>query len=638
MSSNNSNARPVANKAVAGVAQKQMLFPEKQHKAIDVSQVAELKKDLIDAVKKDSDRDVRRILAHAEAKEILQRQILDEDGSGVLQIAASRASVPVVKQLISAKFDVNGVDARDGTALQAAILSDKSDVAIQAVIEVLLKASGSDINTNGGPYGSALQAACYRYNTRRITVAKLLDLGAEINNKGGKYGNAFEAACVHGDEDLMLRLASKLKDVNMVSKIHGTPLQAAACIGRVSVVKSLIDKNADVGLVGGFYGTALQAAAKGIKELPEEKKLHEHNTLLPTPAIFANVTGLLLEHGAVPTTRGGYHGSPLNAAVFSELPEILGLLLNKADELAKAGLASAQQIAESYGNALMSAILQLANPIPQIELLIQHGANVNFNAVASNYLHPLDAASFRGLKDVVTYLLNHEAHIDARGGQHGSALRAAVAAGQQEVAKMLIESGADYTSGDAEYGNLLQIATYEGEEDVVDCLLKSKADLTIKDLAQRTILHIAAWRGSPQIMRNIVASFHHDALEHYLHAKNAWGVTPLQEAREATERSPHATASRTSWAPEEVVQILEEYEMRVQHDQRYDGFGERIKGPSMTGKRQEGMAKPVSTAPSLNPGLGFGAVVVDFFSGEFEVHQVGRLMLTACSTILVQIT
>jgi hypothetical protein len=75
------------------------------------------------------------------------------------------------------------------------------------------------------------------------------------------------------------------------------------------------------------------------------------------------------------------------------------------------------------------------------------------------------------------------------------------------------------------------------------------------------------------------------------------------------------------------VQILEEYEMRAQHSQEGDRFGEKIKGPSITGKRQEGMAKPVSTAPSLNPGLGFEAVIVDFFRdkfNEFELHQVKK--------------
>jgi ankyrin repeat protein len=351
--------------------------------------------------------------------------------------------------------------------------------------------------------------------------------------------------------------------------------------------------------------------------------------LKPTAEKYVNIAELLLYWGASPSARGGYYGSALNAAVFSESLEMLSLLLDRADRLTKEKPSSAQQNEELYGNALMFAILQLAEPLPQVKLLVQHKANVNFKAIGSIYLHPLDAASYRGFKEVVSYLLESNADIDAAGGQYGNALRAAIAAGEQEIAVMLIDAGADYESRDAEYGNILQTATYEGEEEVVNSLLTKGAHLNIKDLAQRTILHIAAWRGSPDIMRTILLSFSDNLeREHCIHAKNAWGVTPLQEARDAIGRSPPtATANRTEWAPERVVQILEEYEMRAQHSQEGDRFGEKIKGPSITGKRQEGMAKPVSTAPSLNPGLGFEAVIVDFFRdkfNEFELHQVKK--------------
>jgi ankyrin repeat protein len=234
--------------------------------------LAKLQKELIEAVSKDGDKEVKRILNDPDAKELPQAQIVDENGSGVLQIAASRACEPVVKSLIEGKIAINAVDKRDGTALQAAILSNKSDDSIQPVVDTLIEAKGSDINARGGLYGSALQAACYRYLTRKETVQKLLKLNAEVNTKGGQYGNAFEAACVAGDEQLLLQLVEKLRDVDMVSKIHGTPLQAAACIGRGSVVAALIKRKANVGFVGGFYGTALQAAAKGSKQTARGKE------------------------------------------------------------------------------------------------------------------------------------------------------------------------------------------------------------------------------------------------------------------------------------------------------------------------------------------------------------------------------
>ncbi|KAK2603444.1 hypothetical protein QQS21_004395 [Conoideocrella luteorostrata] len=52
--------------------------------------------------------------------------------------------------------------------------------------------NGADVNTQGGYYGSVLQAASYRGHQEIVQL--LLDEGADVNAQGGYYGSALQAA------------------------------------------------------------------------------------------------------------------------------------------------------------------------------------------------------------------------------------------------------------------------------------------------------------------------------------------------------------------------------------------------------------------------------------------------------------
>ena len=89
-----------------------------------------------------------------------------------LYYAAQAGLTESVRELLAQGVDVNAVDGRYGTALQAASCTGYRDI-----IEILLE-NGADINQLEGDYGNALQgASCYGHEE---CVKVLLDHGADV--------------------------------------------------------------------------------------------------------------------------------------------------------------------------------------------------------------------------------------------------------------------------------------------------------------------------------------------------------------------------------------------------------------------------------------------------------------------------
>jgi ankyrin repeat protein len=70
----------------------------------------------------------------------------------------------------------------------------------------------------------------------------------------------------------------------------------------------------------------------------------------------------------------------------------------------------------------------------------------------------------------VKILLHKGADINAQGGNYGSALQAASYKGHKEVVKILLEKGAKVNTGGGRYGNAILAASSRGHEAVVKML------------------------------------------------------------------------------------------------------------------------------------------------------------------------
>ena len=135
-----------------------------------------------------------------------------------------------------------------------------------------------------------------------------------------------------------------------------------------------------------------------------------------------------------------------------------------------------------------------------IELLIQHGANVN--AKDKWGYTPLSYAVY---KDDYLYLMNiliaNGAEVDTKDPSGETYLHYAATAGRTEAVKLLLEAGANINTksdrGQTAVHAILDIRNsdynrYRQSKDTVELLLSKGADVNLKDKDGRTPLHLAA--------------------------------------------------------------------------------------------------------------------------------------------------
>ena len=107
---------------------------------------------------------------------------------------------------------------------------------------------------------------------------------------------------------------------------------------------------------------------------------------------------------------------------------------------------------------------------------------------------------FRGLVEQIT--VSHHMDVDATGGDHGTALKAALASGELEIARVLLQNGANVNILDSGRISSLYSAAQAGRRAVVELLLEHQADLTFRtDTQDMTSLHVAAQTGELEICR-----------------------------------------------------------------------------------------------------------------------------------------
>ena len=548
-------------------------------------------------VESGDEKGVRNMMSRLHAMNIGKAEwptIQDVSGNGLLQISALKGYVGMIAVLLANDFDINGVDSNHGTALQAAIYMDRSDV-----IDLLLKDRRILIDTQGGYYGCALQVAAYKASD--TLLARLLELGADRNVCGGKYGSVLQAAARTG--------LPKIVDLILGDK----------------------EGEVDVNYNGGAYGTALQAAAKGsytratkyLRHLSRGRVLRQP-TDVPraaseaTPEQYLSVAKRLIDLQAEVNTTGKSLQSPVNAAAASGRYEMLKLLIeNDKSELA--------EHKDRYNQALISAITQKFVPASRpnmVELLIARGADANFRKGSGLYNKPLTAAAAVGDEQVVKYLLalpeDKKAHIDSESGIYGTALRAALSAKSSQTAKILIEKHADIKSGDASFGNVLHLAVFSQMEEIVTLLLDHGVDVNILDDCGQTALHVAAYRGFNNIVALLLKRGAKSDLE------DAWGQTPLEIVDSVMERGSHP-GPRLEYLQDIKRQLMVSF-LKIKQSPTSFFAGPPIVTTVAPDQSEQvvaeqiikkfGNAKPIFSSPIWSPGLSFQATIVDFLSKD----------------------
>lgn len=119
-------------------------------------------------------------------------------------------------------------------------------------------------------------------------------------------------------------------------------------------------------------------------------------------------------------------------------------------------------------NALMIACLQ--GDLDIVKLMVEKGAHVNKPGWT-----PLAYAATKGHTDIVAYLLEHHAYIDAEAPNGTTPLMMAAYFGYDSTVKLLLEEGADPRLKNKLGFSALDLAVREGHKNIADMLARAIA-------------------------------------------------------------------------------------------------------------------------------------------------------------------
>ncbi|THZ05783.1 hypothetical protein D6C95_02681 [Aureobasidium pullulans] len=342
-------------------------------------------------------------------------------------------------------------------------------------VSIRLLKGGADVNTVGGEYENALQAAA-AVNHENITKL-LINWGANVNayNSVSTLQVASKGIC----GNIVRLLLANGAHVNAHSGMYGNALQAACAGNNADTVQILLEHGADVNAQGGRYGSALQAAcAKGKPEMVR----------------------MLLNRGADVNVRGGHYGSVLRAACFRDDAEIVRVLLDSGTihevrdhaEIVRILLDSVKCVkvkARRYSNVLEAAMAEGNNEAVRKLLGLTPKFVVEWLSIRAS------PQSRKARLELQTPFLTAEDVAIVDFTKSMTLLHHAARLGSEAAARRCLELGANICIRDRDGGTPLHLAAGGGHLGVVKLLLQAGSDKNALDIWKRTPLECAQGQG-----------------------------------------------------------------------------------------------------------------------------------------------
>ncbi|KAL8949575.1 MAG: hypothetical protein Q9222_004323 [Ikaeria aurantiellina] len=383
-----------------------------------------------------------------------------------LNAASSEGFAEIVDVLIDAGADPTAFDTNYGNAIQAAARAGNEDIVRK------LSASGCDVDDVGGTRGTALVGASSAGQARVVEV--LFELGLP-EGETQDTADALVAATAKGHEDVVKILVSKGANINGAGTLQNSewiPLQLAAHRNNFDMLSTLLALGADPNAIGGYLGSVLMGAADSNKA--------DCQILEALIVAGADVNQLVQPEDRSPCPSGWVpESTALSAAASNEQFDAVRLLLNHD--------ANPNLQCSNYGTAIMRASYY-NNAQDTVELLIQHGADVNFDAEPCNskgdngVITALEAAAISGAEGNIRLLIANGAnlYVERDDSDYKSALHAASFYGRTESLSVLLEFGNDTFNVNmvgGRYGTCLQAAAINGHTKTITMLLDAGADI-----------------------------------------------------------------------------------------------------------------------------------------------------------------
>jgi ankyrin repeat protein len=317
------------------------------------------------------------------------------------------------------------------------------------------------------------------YFNLEIMVKDLIKQGANINAKDQNGWTALHRAAENGYDSLVQILLDNKADVNYNAAYGGTALHRAAKNGHEKVAKLLVKENIEIDAEDQYGGTALHRAARGGK---------------------VSIVDLLVQSGAE-----------------IDRPYRLEVVIKLfTEQFPRMHSPRAPPRSDTYNPAwgTLSAAMRFLEAA-QVRTERLRGGTALHEAVAADHI------------PVVSFLLDHEAKVDAMDNFGGTALQRATAQGNSRIVKALLHAGADVNRryqlkavskifsstrcGGVDHspgGTPLHQAAKDGNIEIGQILLHHGARCDERDENYRTPLHVAVMFGNIEIAQILL---HHGA-------------------------------------------------------------------------------------------------------------------------------
>ena len=256
-------------------------------------------------------------------------------------------------------------------------------------------------------------------------------------------------------------------------------ITVAACYGFCDLLRRLLQENQhdiDEQTFGGFSALHLAAGQDEVASID-----------------------LLLEYGADIDCLADYNSSetPLMMAIQSGSIRAASLLVERGADV---------MIGNNYGDNPFTSVFW-ESPIPFLQLLLSHGADVNSRSEEGTQL--IRRAKTDDL-ETARWLLEQGAIVDIEGNRHGqTALSIAAEAGSTGWVEFLLGHGADIDQRDRDDRTLLMAAIFRGAHRAIHALLDAGAKVDLQDREGCTALHYAVVRGDISTI-NVLRQHHAD--------------------------------------------------------------------------------------------------------------------------------
>ena len=224
----------------------------------------------------------------------------------------------------------------------------------------------------------------------------------------------------------------KLKDKMKINGYQVPSMLWAAHRGNLPAVKALIQAGEDVDEIGNHYKD-LDAFSGPLQHVPDKTALQ-----LAASSGHSKVVGFLIDEGANLHLKGGIEKrTALLCACYCERVECVRLLVEAGSNV------DARDESSMVTPLIISSDTSSAFPI--VKLLLEYGANVNCASLQIDHISgntPLHRASYSGIEETVTALLEAGARIDAKSMSGKTALCYAASSYRYSIAEQLLSAGA----------------------------------------------------------------------------------------------------------------------------------------------------------------------------------------------------